>query len=379
MMIRTKRWAAFGLLAGTLFLAVAHAQGVRPQMRRPTQPSAPSVGNAPAGHVTALAPRAEQPLQIPAPTGLASTTDVQVCSQHGSFVLGLICKAQLGEGKLVLVWDFPKTRAQVTGFHIYRVDGPKPLHVGDQANGPQVTGFVLDAPPPGANYSGACFEVTAYGPGEESALSNTFCASAGSTARTLVLSPSHWRAVVRDHSKDTHVDSHDWTNTTSVGEPQVGYSYNTWSNGFGDDSENMVYRTGIVFDVSPLVSHRILFAHLRLRVDSAWLEATYDIEHAKTAPPTDHLTSCAAKIAALNTYWWNYADWIDGPVVLSPGRVDGPDVSIDITSMVRAWAGGEPNFGIGLEGDDENLNAFTERACTTTYLPDQIQLEVVYV
>ena len=53
---------------------------------------------------------------------------------------------------------------------------------------------------------------------------------------------------------------------------------------------------------------------------------------------------------------------------MQPGVATGPDVSYDVTQLVRDWANGSPNYGMVLLGDEENLDAFTERGCETTYL-----------
>jgi hypothetical protein len=142
----------------------------------------------------------------------------------------------------------------------------------------------------------------------------------------------------------------------------------------GDIQDDYIYRAALLFDISSLAGRTIRSAHLAMSVDNAYLDPSMSWE----TIPSDHRTSCAAKIGVGLARWWSYSDWIEDAIVLRPGEYNGPDISMDVTPIVQGWRHGEPNFGIVLEGEEENLNAFTEKGCITTYQPASIKLVVEY-
>jgi hypothetical protein len=324
--------------------------------------------------------RVPDPSTPSAPIGLGSTTDPTICTQHGGFGAGLACKALLPQGRLVLVWDYRSGVTPAAGFHVYRVDGGARQRVDNLAITPDLTVFIVD-PPPAEGYAGACYAVSAYGGGRESDLSPAFCAGGGSTVQTVTLSPTQWRSTGRGHHKDSHLGNEEFSyNTQPDGLAEAGFVYGTNKTAFGDVSDNVIYRLGILFDVNALANRRIQSAQLKMRVDNAWTQE-WPWPDSKTGPtrgpPNDHSTSCIAQIGVGRAYWWNYQDWLDASVV-SRNEYVGPNISIDVTSIVKGWASGEDNFGFVLMGEEENLNAFTEEACLTSYLGNQISLEVQY-
>ena len=169
--------ALSGALVGLAVVAIgSFAALADPQVRR-SPSTATGTARDPASHVRPPqqtfdgSAEVAQTFTLSTPTRLVSTTDPQVCSKHGGFVIGLACQATLAQGHLVLVWDFAANRATVTGFHIYRVTDPSAnsvVHVGDQANGADVSAFVVETPPAGG-YNGACYEVSAFGGGRSPA------------------------------------------------------------------------------------------------------------------------------------------------------------------------------------------------------------------
>jgi hypothetical protein len=54
-------------------------------------------------------------------------------------------------------------------------------------------------------------------------------------------------------------------------------------------------------------------------------------------------------------------------------------VALDVTKIVAGWIN-DPNqkFGLLLQGEDENLLAFTNSSCVTAYKPGSIRLEIKY-
>lgn len=310
-----------------------------------------------------------------APTGLTSTTDVQVCTQHGGFGAGLACKALLPQGRLVLVWSYANGPVPAAGFHVYRVDGGTPTRVDAQTITPDLKIFIVDPPPGG--YAGACYAVSAYASGgQESALTPGFCSNATGQVQTAELSPIQARSIARRHLKNEGVAPSDMTDDlfSTPGNTEVGYHYGTSKSTLGDSSQNLIYRSGLLFDLSSLTGMTIRSAHLKMTVDTAYLDPSFD--HWDT--PSDHRTSCVAKIGVGLARWWNYGDWIEDSIVLQPGEYNGPDISIDVTPIVQGWRSGQPNFGLVLQGEDENLNAFTEESCITAYVPSSIKLVVEY-
>ena len=87
--------------------------------------------------------------------------------------------------------------------------------------------------------------------------------------------------------------------------------------------------------------------------------------------PDSHAKSCTAKILLGGDRWTKNTDWIeDGALIAETGVGNGPDIAVDVTKTVRAWASGQENRGFVLEGEEENLTAFTEKACVTQYFPE---------
>ena len=318
---------------------------------------------------------------LPPPTGLAGADDPAICGAHGGIAAGLACKALLPLGRLALVWDYP-ARADVVGFHVYRVDGAQRILVADQANGAAVRAYVID-PPPADGYATACYAVSAYSTSQESAVSDAFCGAGARLTQTLTLAP-----IAR---LTTFLE----TNTTSSGlnngsrvlhdtddRPLVGDWHETDKNSFGDFAGNAAYRLGLYFDITPVMHRRIRSARLQFEVDSAWngdgvIHAPGP--HMQAADvPTDHQTSCAAVLSEGTARWWNYKDWIlDSPV--KSAAAQGPDIAIDVTDIVNGWANSaRPNFGFVLKSDDENMAAFTEKVCVTQYVPASFQLVIQY-
>jgi len=58
----------------------------------------------------------------------------------------------------------------------------------------------------------------------------------------------------------------------------------------------------------------------------------------------------------------------DAPFFGSPSMtVKNSQLTIDVTAPVTNWANGRFNQGIVLRNDDENLNAFQNKACESYY------------
>jgi hypothetical protein len=340
----------------------------------PQQNAAPQAKPLPAsGQMANQQNLAQLARMLAAPTGVTSVTDPQLCTQHGGVGAGLACKALLPQGRLAMVWNWKAGETAAAGFHIYRVDNGQRSAVGDQGNGGAVTVFIVD-PPPADGYTKACYAVTAFGGGQESDLSIPYCPGGGSTVQTASLRPTVLRSSHRMNSNGPPQ-----SDTSVSGDITVGYNYVTHkANLVGDDWSNDAWRAGLLFDVSQAVNRKIISAHLKLSVSQAWVWSGASQLVPLASDPTDHSTSCAAKIAVGVDHWWNNNDWIDATTALTPGLYKGPDFSMDVTAIVSGWANRGTNYGFVLEGEEENFNAFTEKGCVTRYVPRAALLEVQF-
>jgi hypothetical protein len=371
---------ATGIAAVLLGVAVSASADpigrVKPTMA-PPPPTPPS-----ATAIPSETSRAGDIGQLPAPTDLTNTQDVQTCTQFGGFGAGLACKALLPENRLALIWNYKAPSGQITGFHVYRVDeGQRPLMgrtlVGSQTNGPTVKFYIVDPPPPGG-YQGVCYAVTAYGAGQESAISPPFCVGAGAVSKTVTLQATSSRSSVQDSDGFTPPNSNLAPMAFSVG---YNHTYTTQSIvvvQIGAYSDDQVYRAGVLFDLSGLAYKKIRSATLHLSVDSAWVWNGGGPIKPTANAVTDHYNSCAANISVGVDRWWQHSDWINATTALSPGPANGPDVTFDVTSIVANWAGGQPNFGFVLEGANESLTIHSNDGCVSSYVPSSAVLVVQY-
>ena len=230
---------------------------------------------------------------------------------------------------------------------------------------------------PADGYGGKCYSVTAYRGTHESALSSAFCTNGASTVQTVTLKPQQQLSREKYNGGGTGVIAPPGITKGGVGDASsfdVGFSSYTIKRAFGDGFSNTVYRSALLFDMAGLSHKKIYSARLKLRV--ARTETATMTEHGNQY---DYSTSCLAKIAFGADYWWEHPGWMDGAIALQPGTVVGPDVAYDVTSMVRAWTdGSRPNYGMVLLGESEDLNAFVDKSCDTTFAPAAISLEVQY-
>jgi hypothetical protein len=328
-------------------------------------------------------------LVLAPPTGLTETSDYATCTAHGGLGAGLACKASLPKGGMALVWSYASTK--ISGFHVYQVQiGSGPGGVtrtlaGSQDNGAGATIFILDGAPPGGYFqdlSGAirCYSVTAYSGDTESdyLAGGAYCGTNHLPMQTVSLKP-YWRSAGLQNIAKQPETSY------NPGRQLVGYNYSTdKADGLGADSyTDDALRTGLMFDLGGLRAAHIVSARLRMEVNRTWNGSFLYAREAVSGVATDHSTSCIAKIFQAKTRWWKPEagnDWIDeGAMVQMPGGADGPDVTFDLTKLVRSWASEEvENRGLVLEGAEENLKAFTEAGCMTEYVPDSTVLEVTY-
>jgi hypothetical protein len=313
--------------------------------------------------------------KLVAPGAVASTADPKACTDHGGLGGGLACAALLPQGRLALLWSWTGTAAD--GFNVYRVDGGQRTRVGRQANGKDVTLYVID-PVPADGYSGKCYAVSAYRGAEESDLSAPACTDGGTVMQTATLTPGAIDSSTRTNQIQTGIVDYPAgeIHVYDSGVYAVGYDYYREVSFWGDFARSKYSRLAILFDTSPLSNKMIYTAHLKLTVGTTHVNQDPDPKVS-----SDHSTSCVKRVGLATANWWLYrGDWIEVPTATTP-RIDqvGPNVDIDVTDIVRGWAQApNANFGIVLMGDNENLSQFTNAACSTAYDPASVQLQVQF-
>jgi len=171
------------------------------------------------------------------------------------------------------------------------------------------------------------------------------------TSQTVTLSPIHIAACeARNDLQATHYDC----DQAPIFE--VGYHYLAIMHSGGLQYEDMIYRVAISFDDTVFRGRTILSARLQMYAGQGWNAAS------DWTQPSSTGWSCTAKIGVPTSSWWTSkpigaaGDWIDGPMLVTVGPVFGPNVSLDVTPIVKRWSEGEPNEGLLLEGQTENLN-----------------------
>lgn len=341
----------------------------KPSLTPPQQPQQP-MSSLPVGGGVSHLPRF---VPLPAPTNLTATNDVQTCSAHGGFAAGLVCKALLPKGTLVLIWNYP-ANIKVSGFRI-RMIVPY-VSADTMVNAPGVTLYAVD-PPPTGGAAMACYSVSAVIGARESPSSPVYCGNQAPLIQSLTLKP-YMRSNLAVNVTKMDMQYQNMANIL------VGYAYqaNKMNLAENDYYLNEIARLGLLFDTSPLAGRRIYSARLKAEVYRTWRGSILlGSGVVGDTPAADHETSCVAKVfeGAPRDRWWKNSDWIEaGALVTAPGLIAGPDISIDVTRVVQGWASGRDNMGLVMQGEEENFTAFTDGGCMTEYFADSVVLEVLY-
>ena len=319
---------------------------------------------------------------LPAPAQLTYTNDAAACVAHAGgggsslgIVGGLVCKSLVPQGKLVLIWNYPRN-AVIQGFRVYEsvAGGPEQLLA---TQDPGVTLYLPDPPQPGG-YAGACFRVTALTRNQESRPSDWFCGARARLIHTVLLKP----IIVRS-STNGNDESHGTSSLDYQEKYLTGYIFDTGTDSGVNWYNNYIFRGGVLFDPSQLSGHKIFSAKLRLQVE--WSCSTADsASKPQSGDCVDQFTNCGALLfeGSPDHPWWRDRHWIDiGPPIATAIPKAGPVVVIDVTRSVQGWLSGRPNVGLVMAGDNENLVQAAIRpdtACHTNYVRDSIALEVSY-
>jgi len=281
---------------------------------------------------------------VPTPFNLASTTDPHVCGQHGGLA-GLFCIQAVPDRYLILIWDWqPNDKwPAIDGYHVYDVTNGGKTRVQDQTN-PQAT---VEFFKPGS-FVGKCYAVSAYKGANESPTSASFCAAGaqvGTNSRTVHM--SNWGYFATSYTScgfnagicvvGTHCDDlcTGWTHSDSGANVTL-------------DHENVYWRSYVQFEPSQIVGLNIAKATLQLRISGG--------------DPTCFGAIGVAQAQAWGTDQAPNVTWADVmPAMNSKSAV------FDVTSIVRDWASGAPNWGFALKGNNENNGAEDNGYCHLDY------------
>ncbi len=313
---------------------------------------------------------------VPAPSKVHATTDVAECQQHnGNF----FCAALKGGAPnfMLLVWNGYTT---ADAYHVYRTDGGKRVSVasGSQPfNGSIPTAQGLESVAPGS-----CFSVSETRAGTESDLSAPFCVGSVVPAKEQVvtLKPIYIRTSrsYKGHTPQPDLSAHDSTGVENeAGKVVVGYVHATNNMGaLGDEWSNNYYRAGLYFNVGFLAGKHLTYATLNLRTAQMYHSEVHNANQYTSASG-----NCVATVASGAGSWWTSNARVEygQPVEVVQGTANR--LHFDISDVARAWASGAPNLGLVLIGSDENLYAFTETACMSTFYssgPDMPTLTISY-
>ena len=294
-------------------------------------------------------------LAVSAPNNVHAANGAPDCAVHVGALAALICPDMVKNGGLLLVWDWqagPGPDA-IDGYRVYRVDAGLRQLVDTVKNNQNTLSYV---PKPSGGYVGKCYAATAFAGARESALSQPFCTASGAVATTTRLPSFRARATAKQR------DNTMFTSPPDSG-MNVGFAYSKQEHLLGDDYHNSIYRIAVAFDVSPLFNRRLVAAKLHLTVVTT--AGSYG-NHA-----------CATDVGSGTGPWWTNRDWLEGDFhyAIAPSDM-APEVTADVTRIVAPWLSGEPNYGIVVKNEDENLGAFIDKKCLTTF-KDPV-LEITY-
>jgi hypothetical protein len=325
-------------------------------MQTPTPASKPKFVE-----TTATRIAASSQLNVVAPFNVRSANGYQECAAHVGTIAALICPDMVKNGNVLLVWDWngPASgpNAVIDGYRVYRVDGSRKDLVDTVRNKKDQTLSVV--PKPAGGYTGKCYAATAYAGSRESALSETFCAGGGSAAVTTRLPANHVRSTAQTRRNFG-------SNSPDSG-LIVGFEYFADKQLLGDNYANRIHRAAFAFDVSGLQNRHLVRATLRFTIASSY------------GAGNNH--SCTTDIDTGTEFWWTAGGWLasahdsaaNAGYQIEPGET-GPEIAVEVTRVVAPWLTGAPNYGFVLKNRDENLGAFTNKTCVTTYSNPTLEL-----
>jgi hypothetical protein len=295
------------------------------------------------------------PQPPPPPINLSQAFTKETCQAHGGSAGSLACYIGLPAGKLALVWDYPYSNP-IDGYNIYPAAGPAPagpaqLHImtlpkpiATQAD-PSWKFVVLDMPRPGA-----CFTVTAYRGKLESNQSVRLCLGAGGIAQKVSLNPDRIGTMVVDFFvwTDKSVQDNMYANKSPFVRDLlylvVGYDHSAST--FRDQAHtqvssytNSLFRGYVHFNTAALSGHQIAQAQLSL------------VGGSTQGGPSGQL--CLAHYGAADRLWTPGGP-LNSTSQLGNGPYQGPDLHLDVTSLVQSWANSPAsNLGLTMDGEQD--------------------------
>jgi hypothetical protein len=310
------------------------------------------------------------------PGDIKTSGDPKACAAHmaNPLVAGLLCQPIAAAGKLFILWTWHPHAGcfscpqDVDGFKIYQTDASRATrtYLTETSAGPGATVSVLNNPPGG--FVGKCYSVSAYKGAKESTLGQATCITSAPAvgATTVTLPAAKVRSSTQSHYEITGAmgvlkpdsDEHSGRSDATL---MAGFYHNATKEPPGDTYANGIVRGAVLFDISGLLGRPLQKAVLHLHVGlTRFSHDTY------VNAPRDDSMSCAQELGTGTTQWWTTTDWIEADWIDNPSR-HGPSVDVDVTTAVRAWMNGAPNYGFVLRGDFEDLNVFRSDTCETTY------------
>src|SRR5271165_43513 len=326
------------------------------------------------------APNARLVGPLPAPVNLTQALTKDVCQAHGGSAGLFACYIGLPAGKVALVWDYPYSNP-IDGYNVYRADtapsGPATVHmvtapkpIATQAN-PSWKFVVLDA-----QKAGSCFDVTAYHGTDESARSVRFCIGEGGVAKTVSLDPDRIGAMVADfyvyQGKSVQDQMYDNRSPNIRDLLYLVVGYNHTPSLFRDQAHtqvsqytNSLFRGYVHFNTSILNGHQIAQAQLSLP--------------GGTTQGGSGGQLCLAHYGAAD-HLWNPGDRLNSTSQQGGGPYQGPDLHLDVTSLVQSWANSpSSNLGITMDGDQQLViynMVILASTCLTSF--PKATLDVIY-
>ncbi|GAC1540539.1 MAG: hypothetical protein NVS2B17_16910 [Candidatus Velthaea sp.] len=312
----------------------------------------------------------DAPPSIPAPSGLASTADLNICVAHKG---GDLCALLMASGELPLIWNWScggaRSICDIDGYHVYEVAPQKKL-LGTM---PHVETTIQ-----GETFQvGTCYEVKAYKGSLESKHSNEFCVgrNVSTGPQTLTINP----ALITTSGFDSINDNSALCRggppfiSSAIGQPGlgeaiVGDSRTFTTSTLGCDIRLVQFaRAGVVFDMTPLLGKTIVKASLQYRIDSAQFSANGE--------PLQSIPMSCAALLKRSTVDFQHGWDVNAPLPVSAGgkplpgyRQQGSNFAIDVSNDVQSWANGHQNFGFALTGtSDDETRHDQNGACLTTY------------
>jgi hypothetical protein len=291
------------------------------------------------------------------PHDIKQTSSGTECGSHAG---GFACGAAFSNGWLVLVWCYAKdcgatSSATAQYFRIYEVDKGQHTLVDQVQNfGDGTIATVGVVQTPNGGFANQCYLVVAVD-GKSEYGNNTVCLGNGTVGPfTTALHPSN----ATSHGQSSQYGNVPFRAACGTGSICVGWQHDQSS----IIAPNIIpiwwyadnYRAYYLFDLSSVAGKYLISATLKIPIDSGD-------------------AGCFSGIAQANQDWTGNSNWVGGDFYNPGGSFNS---GMDVTSIVRSWMNGNPNYGFVLRGRNENLSA--ESTSCRTFLDSNAELDIVH-